>query len=286
MPRIRGRVWPCPDLEATPDRLRPTPIQRGDASSGTLGGMPSADELRRLEEIALNASGTARQILYDGWIVRLSAGKAKRARSINPFYPSRLPLDDKLARCDGLYREHGLPLLVRVTPFVDPPGLDDQLEARGFVKFETTWVMTRPLDGVGAAAPPGVASCEMRELVDAVSELRQASEVDRTGHLERLGALPLARRGFVIRDGGAPVCAGLLVIEPPCAGLFDVVTAVAHRGRGLATVLTAAMLHAAATAGATTAYLQVDAENAPARAVYERAGFVDRYAYWYRRAPP
>jgi len=251
--------------------------------------VPDVDDLRRIEEVALNSSATPRQLLYDGWLVRLSPGKAKRARSINPFFPSRLPLDAKLARCAELYRAHGLPLIVRVTPFVDPPDLDAQLDARGFVAFEPTQVMTRSLAQVGTPPPQTTTAlpvdrCDLAAGVEAVSILRGASQVDRAAHQQRLHALPLSCIGFVIRDGADPICAGLVVLEPPFAGLFDVVTAPAHRGRGLASALTAAMLAAAATAGATTAYLQVDAANAPARAVYHRHGFVDRYTYWYRKA--
>src|SRR5688572_2270812 len=96
-------------------------------------GLP--DELRRLEELCLNSSATPRQLLFDGWLVRLSPGKAKRARSINPFFPSTGDLDAKLARCAELYRAADLPMLVRVTPFVYPVGLDDALAARGFALF-------------------------------------------------------------------------------------------------------------------------------------------------------
>jgi N-acetylglutamate synthase len=249
-------------------------------------------DLRRLEEVTLNSSATPRQLLYDGWLVRLSPGKAKRARSINPFYPSSLPLDTKLARCADLYTARGLPLLVRITPFVHPPELDAALDARGFTSFEPTRVMTRPLgpsSAHGGTPRVHVGRCDVATLVDAVSTLRGASDIDRAAHAQRLDALPLDRLGFVIRDGtaadAAPVCAGLVVIEHPFAGIFDVVTSPARRGRGHASALTAAMLDAATAAGATTAYLQVDATNDPARTVYLRAGFVDRYTYWYRRAP-
>src|SRR5688500_7533180 len=134
------------------------------------------DDLRRLEEVALDSSATPRQLLYDGWLVRLSPGKAKRARSVQPFYPSRLPLDEKLTRCAEIYRARGLPLLVRVTPFVEPPDLDVQLATRGFEKFEPTRVMTRALGEVGEA-PAGVERCEVAELVATVSDLRGSSDV-------------------------------------------------------------------------------------------------------------
>jgi GNAT superfamily N-acetyltransferase len=244
---------------------------------------PLGDDLRRLEELCLNSSATPRQLLYDGWLVRLAPGKAKRARSINPFYPSSGDLDAKLARCAELYRAAELPLLVRITPFVHPADLDAALAARGFALFEETRVMTADIgDGEGDA---GVEPCDLDTLVAAVGALRGSPERDRASHRQRLGELPLPVQGFAIRDGDAIVCAGVVIAELPWVGLFDVVTAPAHRGRGLASRLTRGMLAWARGAGATHAYLQVDATNAPARAVYGNHGFVDRYAYWYRVAP-
>ena len=42
------------------------------------------------------------------------------------------------------------------------------------------------------------------------------------------------------------------------------------------------LLANAAAAGARLAYLQVDAANPPARAIYHGMGFADAYAYHYR----
>ena len=47
-------------------------------------------DARRLEELGLNSSVPPGQLLYDGWLIRLLRGKAKRARSVNAVYPSRV----------------------------------------------------------------------------------------------------------------------------------------------------------------------------------------------------
>lgn len=243
-----------------------------------------AAELRAVEELCLNSSATPRQLLHDGWLVRLSPGKARRARSINAFYPGALPLDDKLARCAALYRAAGLPLIARITPFVYPADLDDALAARGWVAFEETRVMTADV-APGIAAAPGVSQHDVPSIVDAISELRRATPVDREAHRQRLASLPLPVMGFAIRHADRVACTGVAVVEAPWVGLFDVVTHPDHRGQGLASTLTTAMLAWARAAGADRAYLQVEAHNEPARAVYRKRGFVDRYAYWYRAAP-
>jgi GNAT superfamily N-acetyltransferase len=79
------------------------------------------------------------------------------------------------------------------------------------------------------------------------------------------------------------VAAGQTVVEGDLAGLYDIVTATDARGQGLGTGISRWLLAAAEERGAGTAYLQVDAGNAAARSIYAKLGFVDRYAYWYRR---
>jgi ribosomal protein S18 acetylase RimI-like enzyme len=63
--------------------------------------------------------------------------------------------------------------------------------------------------------------------------------------------------------------------------VFDVVTDEAMRGQGIATALVARLLARAWDRGARVAYLQVDADNAPAIAVYRRYGFSTIYTYHY-----
>ena len=65
-------------------------------------------------------------------------------------------------------------------------------------------------------------------------------------------------------------------------GRYDVSTDPAVRGQGLASRLCAAFLDQARASDARVAYLQVEVDNLPARAIYRRLGFVDAYQYHYR----
>ena len=54
-----------------------------------------------------------------------------------------------------------------------------------------------------------------------------------------------------------------------------------HRGQGLALAVMAALVEWGAAQGATTAYLQVLGDNAPARRLYEGMGFTPHHTYRY-----
>ena len=235
---------------------------------------------RRLEELSLNSSAPPGQLLYDGWLLRLLPGKAKRARSVNAVYPSRLPLADKIAYCERLFAAAGLPALFRLTPFVEPPELDAALERQGYARFDDTAVECAAINGAvarGTAQP-----MDLAPWVEAVGELRGSPPAHRTAHRARLEGMPLALRPMAIAQGGRVVATGLAIVEDDCAGLFDIVTHEDARRRGHAHSLVASLLASARDLGARHAYLQVQADNAPARGLYRAFGFEERYLYWYR----
>jgi hypothetical protein len=95
----------------------------------------------RIEDAALSSSQPAQQCFYDGWLLRYSPGRAKRARSVNAVAAGRLPLAEKLAHCSAFYARHGLPCIFRVTPFSLPADLDAQLGVAGYTAAEETRVM-------------------------------------------------------------------------------------------------------------------------------------------------
>jgi N-acetylglutamate synthase len=241
-------------------------------------------EARRLEELSLNSSAPLGQLLYDGWLLRFSPGKAKRARSINPVYPSRLPLAEKVEHCERIYGERGLPAIYRISEHSDPPSLDAMLAGLGYESFSATEVRASAIDPAMLAGPE-VAHPRLEEWFDMVGDLRGTPIGHRSAHLGRLSALPLPMLPVVILDDGIPLGTGLAILEDGHLGLFDVVTRESQRRRGHARTIVAALLRWGWEQGARQSYLQVDEANAPAIGLYSGFGFVPVYRYWYRGRP-
>ena len=236
---------------------------------------------RRLEELSLNSSAPPGQLLYDGWLLRLLPGKAKRPRSVNAVYPSTLPLEQKIAHCERRYGAARLPTLFRITPFCHPEELDSSLERRGYGRFDTTSVESTPIreDQCGS---DGAAVMNLRAWVEAVGDLRGTSVEHRAAHLARLEGNPLVVRGVAVHEDDRVVATGLTIVEDEFAGLFDIATHEQSRRRGYARTVVAALLRAGYELGARHAYLQVASDNDPARRLYRQFGFEERYQYWYR----
>ena len=249
-----------------------------------------AELLSRIEDAGLNATAPPQQRWIDGWIVRLSPGKAQRARCINAVAMGRRPLSEKLAACQALYGAAGLRLLLRITPFSQPPDLDEWLAQRGYQRFGDTRVMVctslpRQADGM-LPAGTRIEDIESEAYAHIIGELRGTSPAGRQAHAERLQHSPVPYRGAVLLDAhGQLLACAQCAIEGDLAGLYDVFTAPQARGRGLSRGLCAQLLAQAREQGARFGYLQVEADNHAAQAVYRRLGFADGYGYHYRALP-
>jgi GNAT superfamily N-acetyltransferase len=246
--------------------------------------------LSRIEDAGLNASAPPQQRWLDGWLVRFSPGKAQRSRCINAVAPGRSAPAEKLAHCQTLYRSAGLRLIFRITPFSQPTGLDDWLAQRGYQRFGDTRVMVCPLlpRHLHEPAPEGTwfESVDSEAYAHIVGEFRGTVLSGRQAHAERLKHSPVPYHSMLLRaaDGTVLAC-GQYAIESELVGLYDVFTAPAARSQGLSRRLCARLLAQAREQGARTAYLQVDADNHAAGAVYRRLAFADGYAYHYRALP-
>jgi ribosomal protein S18 acetylase RimI-like enzyme len=246
--------------------------------------------LSRVEDAGLNASAPPQQRWLDGWLVRFSPGKAKRARCVNAVAQGRLSMQEKFALCQQVFDEAQLPLIFRITPLSEPQKLDSWLEGNGLRMFEDTRVMVN--DNLATLTPeplpPGVSLQRVGHAAFAqiVGQMRGSPLSQQQAHAQRLELSPVPFEGWVLRRSGesAALACGQTAAEAEMVGLYDIFTATEARNNGWSRKLCSQLLERARQRGARVGYLQVDASNLAARAVYRHLGFRDAYAYHYRTA--
>ena len=172
--------------------------------------------LSRVEDAGINASAPPQQRWVDGWLLRFSPGKAKRARCVQAVADGRLPLDERLALCAQVFQQAGLPMVIRLTPFSRPDGLDAALAARGYGRLDDTRVMVAPRLPTLAdlKADPLPTNLQLQPLAAAafaetVGTLRGSPAGQRAAQAQRLALSPVPYQGWVVRrlhDGAALAC--------------------------------------------------------------------------------
>lgn len=239
----------------------------------------------RTEAAGLNATQVHEEFWLDGWLLRGANTRLKRLRSIQAVATGSLPLDQKLARCAEAYAAWGQPLLFRITPFSEPFALDTELAARGYLAFDPVHVMSAALPAcpvVPVDLPFKAVS--QREFAELAAPLDGESEQAIADACARARRYPQTGRFLVLREVTDVVALGCLIVDNDMAGLYGLRTHPDRRGEGIGKQLLAALIEQARhTPGVRQLCLQVGADNAPARAIYQRFGFTDCHAYWYRR---
>ena len=241
-------------------------------------------DLNLLEEMNLNAWPALKTVHLDGWIVRSSGGDTRRPNSVNIFGPSQLPLADKIAMVETIYRNLGRRCLFRITPLVDAV-LPDLLSEREYTSEGATFVQTAELGQL--AMPDGV------EILNRASETWLAAALGIRGVAgDEREVFRLIHRaiavdsgwGLIRIDGRAAAC-GCVSVERGWSGLTGIYVHPEARGRGLARKITEALMSWARERGARRMWLQVDQTNDAAIPLYSSLGFRTSYTYHYRAQP-
>lgn len=195
-----------------------------------------------------------------GWTVRWSdATPARRVNSVLAMSPAGI--DDPVAAVEERYAVLGRPPVAAVLP----GSAEDALFAGA------GWVLHREeADAYFQIA--GVAACR-RNLAEPPSYA-----VDLTD-------LPARPGGQRVEASIGDSARAIASYEDDWLGISGVWVSPERRRRGLALALLARLLGWGAELGATTVYLQVLSDNAPALALYTRLGFTPHHLYRYLKPP-
>jgi ribosomal protein S18 acetylase RimI-like enzyme len=246
-------------------------------------GRPDAAVARRVEEASLNAWPATRQLVLDGWIVRLAQGFTKRANSVIPLYPSRRDAAEKVRFCENLYARERLKTIFRITSIDDHADLDGYLAARGYRHQDPTEVLVAVLDDppAGMTREP-LQQFPLQAWLDTYARLTGLPAEAQPLHGAILRAIPLPCCHAAVGSRDDPMSCGLAVLEQDLVGLFDIVTRADVRRAGHGEKIVTGLMEWGRARGARVAYLQMAADNAPAAALYRKLGFQPVYRYWYR----
>lgn len=219
----------------------------------------------------------------DRWLIAIDDGRISRANSVTPLAAGADLLDAKLSRAEAAYAGAGLPPAFRVPDRPVFDALRGRLGDRGYEPHQPTLVQVctvqRLLDGLDVA--PGEISDVTGKAWAAAFGGEGFDPVDAASRVRALSRSPGAVYGSV-RDGGAVQAVGAMSFGLGWAGIHGMRTAMAFRGQGLAQRVLAALAREARKRRVERVYLQVERDNASARALYARAGFTPawEYAHW------
>ncbi|MER8008966.1 GNAT family N-acetyltransferase [Streptomyces sp. NPDC094149] len=254
--------------------------------------VPAAPARRRgpaasYEELALVAARAWRPVESERlgeWELRAAAGFTRRANSVLPLGDPGLPLDEALTVVRRWYGDRGLPAYVQTATGGEGTQelLCAELEGRGWVREVTAELWTGALAPLAdrAEGTGVVLSREADEAWLARYRRKGVSEVA----LKVLGSGPSVWFATV-PGAGAPAAIGRCVVDGRWASFAAVEVDPAMRRRGLATTVMAALARRALDEGASAAWLQVEEDNAGARALYAGMGFAAHHAYHHYREP-
>jgi len=234
-----------------------------------------------IEPIAARGWPAAEHAQLGGWRLYASRGCSGR---INTCWqhgaPGRPPLE-AVEAVEAWYAARAFPARFKIVE-TDPAaaGLIALLASRGYRSHTPTLTMTGPLRG---EPDPQIRVDEEigGDFACVFGNETFGDVLDASERLEALARIPKPR-GFALAEvDGAAAAVGTVAIEGEWAGTLGMRTLPDFRRHGLGRRVFRALGAHALAAGARHGYLQVDADNARAIALYESEGYVSRYLYRY-----
>ncbi len=246
-------------------------------------------DIKTIEDLSLNAWPSFQMQVYDGWIMRYSGFYTHRTNCVEQIGASILPLTEKIPYCERIYRRWGTPCIFKISPVTDP-ALDGLLAARGYAIEHRVSNMTADISRLPASfenetpLPLTVEPRVSKEWIDGLFALKGTDDPLHKRIVPGMyAAIPMDEAAVSVRmPDGSCGATGLGILDRDFIGVYAIHVREDLRRKGLAAAIVKRILAEGRRAGATRAYLQVVADNMPARNLYRKLGFTDAYADWFR----
>ncbi|MFI9116422.1 GNAT family N-acetyltransferase [Streptomyces venezuelae] len=219
------------------------------------------------------------------WTLRAADGFTRRANSALPLGDPGLPVADALRRVRAWYEDRKLPAYVQTATGAEGAQelLCAELDRHGWRREVSAEVRIAALAPIGDL-DADVSAVRLSRTVDE-SWLRRYQRFGEPSPAVRsvLTSGPSVWFASVAGTGEVPAAIGRCVVDGRWAGFMAVEVDPDQRRRGLATSVMTALARTALDEGASAAWLQVEADNDGARALYDGMGFAPHHHYHHYR---
>lgn len=219
----------------------------------------------------------------DGWYYLAASGVTGRVNAVWPLDWRGADVDAAITNVEAWYATHNMPPRFKITDGAFAPAdLTDHLTRRGYEAVNPTLIMTASLTSEpghfeSVAITPTLPPLFDQALRDSTPD---PDDLEERRSIARRLPQPAA---FAVREReGRAVATGASAVTGNLAGIFLTRTIPDARRQGHALHILRALMQWAWENAATHAFLQVDADNAPAIALYEHEGFtaLTTYRFW------
>ena len=250
---------------------------------------PADIDIDAIERATLAAVSPQTVHTVPGWLLPMDdshIGRAKSAVPLSHTPPTAAQARGWVADIEQVYQQHGHRVAFRLPTHGAWAPLHDTLASRGYQTGKPTCVQTGTVAALRAItiAPPA----DVDTAPDAAwADLFLGEGFDPADGASRIRNLTRATANVYasLREGGHTLAGGAASFSHGWASVHGMRTHAAHRGKGLAGRVLAGLADAAWARGFSQVFLQVEADNPSALALYSRAGFTTAWVYGYWTKP-
>lgn len=243
----------------------------------------TSSDIEAIERATIAAVSPEALEELDGWLLPFDRGTVSRAKSAVPL--RHIATDEAVVgRIEARYEARGMSAVFRVATEPCFELLRRELKRCGYKTERPVLVQVstaKAMREVSTQIPAETANSPD----EAWAALFLGEGFDPVDGASRVNTLSRARNSLYasVRENGKTVAAGAAAFGHGWSSVHGMRTDQALRGRGLAGRVLAGLADAAMHRGFERTFLQVEAGNAPARALYQRAGFETAWCYEYWR---